>query len=104
MNTGTQGRVRRLARRLGVALLHALLALLILVALCVALTSQLLPLLARHPDAVARWLGAKIGAPVELAAVEATWTRAGPLLTLSALRIGSTPEVLDIGSAQLQIN
>ena len=104
MNTGTQGRVRRLARRLGVALLHALLALLILVALCVALASQLLPLLARHPDAVARWLGAQIGAPVELAAVEANWNRAGPLLTLSGLRIGSTPEVLDIGSAQLQIN
>ncbi len=73
-------------------------------ALCVAVASQLLPLLARHPDAVAQWLSRQIEAPVNLTALEARWNRGGPELSLTGLRIGHVPEVLDIGHARLQIN
>lgn len=92
--------VRRLRRWFG----WSLITLLIVVALCVALASQFLPLLARHPDKVADWLSRQIDAPVSLSALDAHWNRAGPELALTGLRIGHAPEVLDIDRARLQIN
>ena len=92
--------LRRLRRWLGLGVI----TLLIVAALCVAVASQFLPLLARHPDAVAGWLARQIDAPVSLSALEARWNRAGPELALTGLRIGHAPEVLDIDHARLQIN
>jgi uncharacterized protein (TIGR02099 family) len=96
--------VRRTLRRIRRLLGWCLLAGVVLAALAVGLASQLLPLLARHPDAVARWLSERIDAPVALDGVQAHWNRAGPRLSLSGMRIGQAPEVLDIDSAQLQVN
>ncbi len=96
--------MRRALRRARRLLGWILLAGVILAALAVGLASQLLPLLARHPDAVARWLSERIDAQVALEAVETHWNRAGPRLSLSGLRIGRAPEVLDIDRAQLQVN
>ena len=104
MSAGVHGRLRRGLRRLRRFLGWSLLALVILAALCVGLASQFLPVLARHPEAVARWLSGQIGEPVALAAVEARWSRAGPQFSLSGLRIGAAPEVLDIDNARLQVN
>lgn len=97
-------RLRRLARRLWRLLAWGGLLLLIFTAAVVGLASQLLPLLERHPDAVAGWLSERIRMPVSVQAVEARWNRAGPRLTLSGLRIGQAPQVLDIDRARLQVN
>ncbi len=104
VSAGAHGRLRRGLRRLRRFLGWSLLALVILAALCVGLASQFLPLMARHPDAVARWLSGQLGEPVALSAVEARWNRAGPRFSLSGLRIGAVPQVLDIDNAQLQVN
>lgn len=97
-------RLRHSGRRLRRWLGWSLLTVMLLAALGVALASQLLPLLAQHPEAVAHWLSGRIGGPVSLAAVDARWNRAGPELSLSGLRIGTAPDVLDIDRAQLQVN
>lgn len=104
MSGRAHGRMRRTLRRARRMLGWSLLAVVILTALAVGLASQLLPVLTRHPDAVARWLSERIDAPVALGAVQAQWNRAGPRLSLSGLRIGQAPEVLDIDRAQLQVN
>ncbi|MCX7555815.1 YhdP family protein [Xanthomonadaceae bacterium JHOS43] len=104
MSMARYGRLRRGLRRLRRVLGWGVLGLVIVAALCVGLASQFLPLLTRHPEAVARWLSGQIGEPVALTAVEARWNRAGPQLSLSGLRIGAVPEVLDIDTAQLQVN
>lgn len=93
-------RLRRLRRTLG----YGLATLVILAGLCVATLSQLLPLLAREPQAVADWLAARASVPVEVAALQARWTRSGPLFDLEGLSIGSGDERLDIGRAALQLD
>lgn len=79
-------------------------SLVILAGLCVAALSQLLPLLARDPQAVAQWLGERAGVPVEVAGLQARWTRSGPLFDLEGLSIGSGDERLDVGRAALQLD
>jgi uncharacterized protein (TIGR02099 family) len=92
--------LRRLRRWLG----YSLAGLVILAGLCVALASQLLPLLANHPQAVADWLTAQAGRPVALSGLRAAWTRQGPKFDLDGLRIGAGGERLDIGRAELQLD
>lgn len=100
MTTPLRRRVRR-ARRLVV---YGVASLLILAALAVAVANQALPLLARHPGDVARWLGERLGQPVEIDAVAARWSRRGPLLEVEGLRVGSGAQRLELGAAELQIN
>lgn len=104
MTARPHGRLRRALRRARRLLGWSVLAAVILAALAVGLASQMLPLLARHPDAVARWLSEQIAVPVALDEVQGQWNRAGPRLSLSGLRIGRPPEVLEIDRAQLQVN
>jgi uncharacterized protein (TIGR02099 family) len=96
--------VRRRLRRVRRVVAYGLVALLILLALAVAVANQLLPLLASHPDDVAQWLSERIGRPVALQAVDAQWSRRGPLLRVRGLRVGQGSDVLDAGNAELQIN
>ena len=100
MTTPLRRRVRR-ARRL---LVYGLASLVILLAFAVAIADQMLPVLARHPEDVAQWLSERIGRPVALDTVNARWSRRGPLLGVTNLRIGQGEDVLEIGQAQLQIN
>jgi uncharacterized protein (TIGR02099 family) len=100
VTTPLRRRVRR-ARRL---VAYGGATLVILAAFAVAIANQMLPVLARHPADVARWLGERIGRPVALDSVEAHWTRRGPLLGVTNLRIGQGEDVLEIGEAELQVN
>jgi uncharacterized protein (TIGR02099 family) len=96
--------LRRRARRVRRLAAYGLVSLLILAALAVAIANQMLPLLSRHPAEVAGWLGERIGRPVALDAVNARWSRNGPRLAVSGLRIGAGEDLLELGRADLQIN
>jgi uncharacterized protein YhdP len=96
--------LRRGLRRLRRWIALSAAVLLILAAVTVAVASQLLPLIERHPDKVAAWLEQRIGQPVRISGVSARWSRRGPLLDLRDLSIGSGDSGLDIGSARLRIN
>ena len=78
---------------------------LVLSATLVALLSQLLPLLNQHPQQVANWLQQQIQQPVELAAVDARWSRSGPLLRLHGLKIGAdgSHSGLELSEAELLV-
>ena len=104
MTATRTARLRHTLRGLRRWLGRTVLAAVILLALGVAVVSQLLPMLARHPQAVADWLSAQIKAPVTLESVQARWNRAGPELALRGLRIGTAAQALEIDGAQLQIN
>jgi uncharacterized protein (TIGR02099 family) len=95
--------LRRGLRRIRRWLALSVAILLILLAVLVALTSQLLPVLERHPEDVAAWLEQRIGHPVSLSMVSARWSRRGPVLDISDLRIGREQGV-DIGAARVRVN
>lgn len=95
--------LRRLRRWLGLS--AALL--LICAAVLVALAHQVLPVLERHPEDVAKWLEQRIGQPVSISGVSARWSRRGPLLDLKDLHIGGDGDGvngLNIGSARVRVN
>ena len=82
---------------------YALAALLVLLALGNGIGSQLLPLVERHPDKVAAWLGARVQGDVAFDRVQTQWTRRGPLLRLDNLRIGDGAVPLRIGDAEILV-
>ncbi|QOW23880.1 TIGR02099 family protein [Lysobacter sp. H23M47] len=91
----------RLARR-GVGYTAGVL--LVLLALVIAVASELLPLVERHPDRVASWLGDRVGRPVAFDHLETGWTRRGPLLQLHNLRLGEGADVFDVGDAEMLLS
>ncbi len=92
-------RIRHARRFFG----YGVLVLLILAATLVGGLNQLLPLVERHPDKVAAWLGERIGEPVSFSRAVGEWTRRGPRFTLDGLRIGAGGRSLDIGRAELLV-
>lgn len=100
MTTPLRRRVRRVRR----VFAYGVATLLILAALAVAIVNQFLPWLSRHPEDVAQWLTQRVGRPVALEQVDARWSRSGPLLQVTGLRIGEGEDALDIGRAELQIH
>jgi uncharacterized protein (TIGR02099 family) len=97
-------RLRRSLRHLRRLFAYGLAGLVITAGLCVAVISQLLPLLGAHPERVAEWLSHHAGRPIEVTGVRAAWTRNGPRFELEGLRIGDGGEWLEIGRAALQLN
>jgi uncharacterized protein (TIGR02099 family) len=95
--------VRRRWRLLRRGAWYALAAVLVLLALGNGIGSQLLPLVERHPDKIAAWLGLRVKSAVAFDAVETEWTRRGPLLRLDNLRIGSGANPLRIGDAEILV-
>ncbi|TAL74758.1 MAG: TIGR02099 family protein [Rhodanobacter sp.] len=63
----------------------------IALAVLVALAQALLPLVAQHPQWVARELSTRLARPVSFAALDGRWTPAGPVFALSGLTIGVPP-------------
>lgn len=95
--------VRRRWRLLRRGAWYALAAALVLLALGNGIGSQLLPLVERHPDKIAEWLGVRVKGKVAFDHVETEWTRRGPLLRLDNLRIGSDANPLRIGDAEILV-
>ena len=95
--------VRRRWRLLRRGAWYALAAALVLLALGNGIGSQLLPLVERHPDKIAAWLGVRVKGEVAFDHVETEWTRRGPLLRLDNLRIGSGADPLRIGDAEILV-
>ncbi|WP_267223716.1 YhdP family protein [Dyella silvae] len=58
-------------------------------AVMMALTQLLLPLLARHPDWVAAQLSAKLQTPVTFQTLEGRWQPAGPLFVMRGVTVGA---------------
>ena len=69
----------------------------------VAAAQFALPWLERNPRAVAAWLGERTGRPVAFDTLDAQWTRRGPLLRVTGLRIGDPATAVPIGEAEIQI-
>ncbi|WP_407351940.1 YhdP family protein [Luteimonas sp. R10] len=90
----------RLLRR---GLWLALAVVLVLMALAAGITSQMLPLVERHPQRVADWLSARAGREVAFDRLETEWTRRGPLLRLDGLRIGEGPDAVQVGAAEVLV-
>jgi len=87
MNAGWLRRLHLGARALGWIAGIAVIALAVLM----ALTQLLLPLLARHPEWVARELSAKLHRPVSFASLQGKWTGSGPLFVLRDVTVGVPP-------------
>ena len=77
MTSPLRRRIRHARRFFG----YGALVLLILAATLVGGLNQLLPLVERHPDKVAAWLGERIGEPVSFTRAVGEWTRRGPRFT-----------------------
>jgi uncharacterized protein (TIGR02099 family) len=92
-------RLRSLRRWTG----YGLLVLLILCALGVGMLSRLLPLVEEHPERIAAWLSERVGAPVAFDRARAEWTRRGPRIQLSGLRVGAGAQMLRIDHAELLV-
>jgi uncharacterized protein (TIGR02099 family) len=80
----------------------------ILLAVVMALTQLLLPLLARHPAWVAAQLGERLQRPIAFATMEGRWTPSGPLFVMHGVTVGpmkgqpGTP--LQIPEAELKLD
>lgn len=95
--------LRRRIRHARRFLSYGALVVLILLATAVGALNQLLPLIEKHPDRIAAWLGERVGEPVSFDRAVGEWTRRGPRFTLDGLRIGRGERVLDIGEAELLV-
>ncbi|WP_342315148.1 YhdP family protein [Lysobacter sp. FW306-1B-D06B] len=91
----------RMARR-GLGYLVALS--LVLVALVLAVASQVLPLAESNPQRVAAWLSERAGRPVSFDKVQTAWTRRGPLLRLDNLRIGAGDSAFTVGDTEMLVS
>jgi len=60
----------------------------ILLAVVMALTQLLLPLLAQHPEWVAAQLSERLQRPVSFASMEGRWTPSGPLFVMHGVTVG----------------
>jgi len=79
-------------------------AVLVTMALVAVAAAQFaLPWLERNPQTVAHWLGERAGRPVAFDTLEADWTRRGPLLRVTGLRIGAADTAVPIGTAEIQV-
>lgn len=91
----------RLARR---GLAYAVALSLVLVALVLAIASQVLPLAESNPQRIAAWLSERAGRPVTFDRVETAWTRRGPLLRLDNLRVGADQQAFTVGDAEMLVS
>ena len=79
----------------------ALLALML--AIGVGVATQGLRWVEANPQPVSQWLSAKANQPVRFSSLRAEWTRRGPLLSLSDLRIGPGADAIPMGQAEVLV-
>lgn len=100
MTAGWLGRFRKAHHGLA----YFIAGVLVLMAVVGFAASQILPLAERHPQRIAGWLGDRAGREVRFDHVDTEWTRRGPLLQLDNLRIGSGPDAVRIGDAEVLVS
>lgn len=100
MPTPLRRRLRLARRGAGYTVAIAL----VLVALLLAVASQVLPLAERNPERIAAWLGERVGRPVAFDRVETEWTRRGPLLKLERLRVGEGAQAFTVGDTEMLVS
>ncbi|MDC7806534.1 YhdP family protein [Luteimonas sp BLCC-B24] len=77
---------------------------LVLVAIGAVVLAQLaLPWVERNPRAVAVWLSERAGRPVAFDTLDTEWTRRGPLLRVTGLRIGAPDVAVPVERAEIQV-
>ncbi|HEY5802915.1 MAG TPA: YhdP family protein [Lysobacter sp.] len=91
----------RIARR---GLVYTTALVLVLIALVLAIASQLLPMAESNPKRIAAWLSERAGRPVSFDKVETDWTRRGPLLRLDNLRVGAGDEAFTVGDTEMLVS
>lgn len=100
MPTPLRRRLRMARRGVGYTVALAL----VLVALVLAVASQVLPLAERNPQRIAGWLSERAGRPVSFDRVETQWTRRGPLLRLDNLRVGAGDQAFTVGDTEMLVS
>ncbi|RPE76971.1 uncharacterized protein (TIGR02099 family) [Vulcaniibacterium tengchongense] len=100
MPTPLRRRLRLLRRGIGYAVAIGL----VLLALLLAVASQVLPLAESHPGRIAAWLSERAGRAVAFDRVETAWTRRGPLLRLDNLRVGEGANTFTVGDAEMLVS
>ncbi|WP_225562942.1 YhdP family protein [Rhodanobacter sp. DHG33] len=80
----------------------------IALAVLMALAQLLVPLVARHPEWVARELSAKLERPISFASLQSKWSGSGPLFVLRDVTVGVPPggtgTPIHIPESELQID
>jgi uncharacterized protein (TIGR02099 family) len=80
----------------------------IVLAVMVALTQLLLPLLARHPAWVAAQLGQRLQRPVSFDSMDGRWTASGPEFVMHGVTVGAAAgqrgDVLAVPEAELKLD
>ncbi|MFK2878920.1 YhdP family protein [Rhodanobacter hydrolyticus] len=104
MNAGWQRRLHFVALALGWFVGIAVIALAVLM----ALAQLLVPLVARHPEWVARELSAKLERPISFASLQSGWSGSGPRFVLRDVTVGVPPggagKTIHIPESELQID
>lgn len=100
MPTPTRRRLRLIRR----GAVYTVAIVLVLVALLLAIASQVLPLAESNPKRIAAWLSERAGRPVTFDRVETDWTRRGPLLRLDNLRVGAGDQAFTVGDTEMLVS
>lgn len=88
----------------GKSVYYLLGAKLLLVAVVMVALSRFMPWLESNPQRVSAWLTQKAGRPVHFDALQAQWTRSGPLLKLKNMTVGPKGNPLRVGDAELLVS
>ena len=82
---------------------YGFLVLLILAALAVSVANLLLPFIENNPQRVQAWLSERVGQPVRFQHSTTEWTRRGPRIGLTGLRVGEGSGAVEIARAELLV-
>lgn len=97
-------KLRRTFRYTRRTISYGLLILLILAALAVSVANLLLPFVEDNPERVKAWLSEQIGQPVDYSYSQTEWTKRGPRVRLTGLKVGKGDAMVEIAQAELLVS
>ncbi len=100
MSTPWRRTLRITRRTLG----YGFLVLLIAAALLVSVANLMLPYVGNNPERLQAWLSEQVGQPVTFSQSETEWTRRGPRIRLSQLKVGESDAAVEIARAELLVS
>lgn len=83
---------------------YGFLIVLILAALAVSVANLLLPFIEDNPQRVKVWLSEQVGQPVDFTSSQTEWTRRGPRVRLTGLKVGRGAASVEIAQAELLVS